>query len=184
MRPVLILPVILSFALPSTGSAQDAPFTQVEVDRTKPPAEFAPASTASAKGVQIYRCAQEPGEVAAAWVFVGPEAKLYADAVPLGEPVGTHSAGPTWRWSDGSAIAGKVLLKRSANEAGAVPWLLLSATRAPGSSAGGQLQDVVYVRRWATHGGAEPASGCDAAHLGGEARVPYTAKYTFYKASR
>ena len=37
------------------------------------------------------------------------------------------------------------------------------------------------ILRVDTHGGVAPAPGCDAAHAGEEARVPYTATYLFLK---
>ena len=37
------------------------------------------------------------------------------------------------------------------------------------------------VLRIATNGGVAPAQGCDEAHSGQEARVPYTATYVFLK---
>jgi len=152
----------------------------VEVDRTKPPVGASGVVTASAKGVQIYRCEQMEGR-SAGWAFVAPEATLYEGAEPGGEAVGTHGAGPVWRWKDGSAVLGKVVEKQGAPEPGAVPWLLLSATPEPGSSAAGRLVGIAYVRRAETHGGVEPVGGCDAGHLKAEARVPYTAQYTFYR---
>jgi hypothetical protein len=54
----------------------------------------------SAKGVQIYECAQEGA--AYAWKLKAPEAELLD---PDGKKVGMHSAGPSWsrpteaRWS-------------------------------------------------------------------------------------
>ena len=168
------------------GMASAVGWAQTEhrltADPTEPPVEAAAYVTVSAKGVQIYRC-EASKEGAPAWVFVSPEATLYQDTkVGAAQAVGTHGAGPVWRWNDGSAVTGKVLAKRSSPETGAVPWLLLEAAAAPESAATGQLQRIAYVRRSETHGGAEPAaSGCDAGHLKVEARVPYTAKYTFYR---
>jgi hypothetical protein len=37
------------------------------------------------------------------------------------------------------------------------------------------------ILRIATNGGVAPAQGCDEAHAGQEARVPYTATYVFLK---
>src|SRR5918998_1316981 len=52
---------------------------------------------AYAIGVQIYRWN------GAAWVFVAPEANLYADANYRGK-VGTHYGGPTWESNSGSNV--------------------------------------------------------------------------------
>lgn len=145
-------------------------------DRTIPPdPTVTPLPPVTARGVQIYRCQQQQG--APAWVFVAPEATLYAGA----QAVGTHTAGPTWRWNDGTAVVGHVLVSQAAPEHGAVPWLLLAASPAIDSAPNGVLTRVTYVRRSDTHGGMPPA-GCDARHIGAIARAPYAAVYTFYKA--
>lgn len=145
-------------------------------DHTVPPdPSVTPLPPVTGRGVQIYRCQQHQG--VAAWVFVAPEATLYAGE----QPVGTHTAGPTWRWNDGSAVVGRLLVSQPAPERGAIPWLLLSASPAIDSAPGGTLAHVTYVRRSNTHGGLPPA-GCDARHQGAVARVPYAALYTFYKA--
>jgi hypothetical protein len=127
------------------------------------------------RGVQIYTCAQ-PGGVSYEWALKAPEAKLF-DA--SSEEVGTHGAGPTWTWKDGSSITGKLLEKRASADALSVPWLLLAATRA--SDRPGALAGIAFVRRSETQGGVAPADGCDASHAGATVRVPYTATYTFYK---
>jgi Protein of unknown function (DUF3455) len=145
-------------------------------DRTIPPdPTVTPLPPVTGRGVQIYRCQQQQG--VPAWVFIEPQATLYAGD----RQVGTHSAGPTWRWSDGSAVIGHVLVPQPAPEHGAIPWLLLAASPAIDSTPNGMLAHVIYVRRSDTHGGIPPA-GCDARHAGAIARVPYVALYTFYKA--
>jgi hypothetical protein len=146
-------------------------------DRTLPPdPSVTPLPPVTGKGVQIYHCQQQQG--ALAWVFVAPEATLYSGA----EAVGTHSAGPTWHWKDGSAVTGKLLITQPPPDRASVPWLLLAASPAIDSAPNGMLAHVAYVRRSDTHGGMPPA-GCDARHLGAVARVPYAALYTFYKAA-
>lgn len=153
------------------------PFSICAQDRTLPPdPSVTPLPPVTGKGVQIYHCQQQQG--ALAWVFVAPEATLYAGA----ESVGTHGAGPTWRWKDGSAITGKLLITQPAPDHASIPWLLLAASPAIDSAPNGMLAHVTYVRRSDTHGGMPPA-GCDARHLGAVARVPYAAVYTFYKAA-
>src|SRR4249920_4190519 len=125
----------------------------------------------NAQGVQIYACKPSPKDPSAyAWTFVAPEATLLEG----GEMVGRHYAGPTWESSsDRSSVKGSVR-ERQDGGAGNIPWLLLAATPAevPGRFAG-----VTRIERVATHGGVEPAEGCDASNAGREARVPYTADY-------
>src|SRR4051794_33148781 len=146
-------------------------------DHTIPPdPTVAPLPPVTGRGVQNYHCQQQQGSPA--WVFVAPEATLYAG----NEAVGSHSAGPTWRWNDGSAVVGKLLISQPAPDRISIPWLLLAASPAIDSTPTGMLAHVSYVRRSDTHGGMPP-SGCDTRHLGAVARVPYTALYTFYKAA-
>jgi hypothetical protein len=145
-------------------------------DRTLPPdPSVTPLPPVTGRGVQIYHCQQQQG--VPAWVFVAPEATLYANS----EPVGAHGAGPTWRWKDGSAVVGHLLISQPAPVRSSVPWLLLTASPAIDSAPIGMLARVTYVRRSDTHGGIPPA-GCDSRHIGAVARVPYAAVYTFYKA--
>lgn len=145
-------------------------------DRTLPPdPSVMPLPPVSGRGVQIYHCQQQQG--APAWIFVAPEATLYAGT----ETVGTHGDGPTWRWKDGSAVVGHLLISQPAPVHGSIPWLLLAASPAIDSTPTGMLAHVTYVRRSDTHGGIPPA-GCDVHHVGVVARVPYSAVYTFYKA--
>src|SRR5438132_446650 len=60
----------------------------------------------------------------------------------------------------------------------AVPWLLLQAKSTTGP---GVFDRVTFVQRVRTGGGKAPTTGCDAADIGREARVPYTADYFFYR---
>jgi len=46
----------------------------------------------------------------------------------------------------------------------------------------GILTTVDFIRRSDTHGGIAPTTGCDAQHVNENARIPYTATYTFYSA--
>ena len=41
------------------------------------------------------------------------------------------------------------------------------------------MAQVVWVQRVRTRGGLAPSGGCDPAHLGAVARVPYAATYCF-----
>lgn len=143
-------------------------------DPTLPPAGVTAALTAKGRGVQIYVCTVQDNKLQ--WVFQAPEAALIDSS---GQQVGTHAAGPTWTWNDGSSIEGKVLQKQPSPNAQAIPWLLLE-THPTGTSAG-ILSGVVYVRRSDTQAGSAPAEGCDPQHAGILLRVPYEAIYTFYK---
>lgn len=131
-----------------------------------------PLLTLTAKGVQIYTCKQV-GE-AAQWVFQAPEATLYDEKE---NRAGAHTAGPLWKYKDGSAVKAEVIATNPAPVPDSIPWLLLKAARSQGS---GLMTRVDSIRRTATHGGIAPADGCDAQHLNTVTRIPYTATYTFY----
>jgi hypothetical protein len=164
--------MLRAFLFPLLLLLQKAP------DPTLPPATAAVVYTAEGRGVQIYRCTQQ--DASHTWVFQSPEATLFDPKTH--QQLGTHGAGPTWTWKDGSAIAGKVLQKLPSPDPNSIPWLLLSTT--PSGTATGALTSVTLVRRSDTHGGNPPATGCDAQHANAILRVPYTATYTFYAGAK
>jgi Protein of unknown function (DUF3455) len=149
-------------------------FAQNNLNSIEPPAEQKAILTVSGDGGQIYACKNSTG--AAQWTFQAPEAKLLDAA---GKQVGSHGAGPFWKSVDGSLVKGQVVASNQAPGAGDIAWLLLRASSHEGD---GLMSKVEYIRRSETHGGAAPASGCDAEHLNATVRVPYTATYTFYAA--
>jgi Protein of unknown function (DUF3455) len=122
-----------------------------------------------AKGVQIYRWD------GTSWIFVAPEAVLFADA-GYQDVVGIHYAGPTWVSVSGSKVVGTVM-ERCTPGPDAIPWLLLRAVSNEGT---GIFHEVTFVQRVNTVGGKEPTDPGDVS--GEEARVPYTAEYIFYQA--
>ena len=167
---------------PDSGSVATATTTQQVTRDACPagvPAQLAPAADQDlsffldASGVQIYRCAATASGYA--WSFVAPDADLYLPGNP-NTIVGHHFAGPTWEYIDGSTV---VAAKAAAAtpDPGSIAWLLLVAT-SHGSD--GRMSEVSSIQRLSTHGGNAPATGCDAAHAGDEADVPYTATYYFY----
>ena len=143
------------------------------------PAAIKPAGLAvyldvPATGVQIYTCGKNDAG-APTWVFKAPEAQLF-DAQK--KQIGKHYAGPTWEALAGGKVVGAAKASAPAPEAGAIAWLLLEVKSSEGSGVFNQAKAVLRV---STHGGVAPAQGCDAAHAGQEARVPYTATYVFLK---
>jgi hypothetical protein len=129
----------------------------------------------AADGVQIYTC--QAVENKFQWVFKAPEAALFDET---GRQIGKHFAGPSWESLDGSLVTGEVISKMPAPTPDAIPWLLL---RAKSHSGQGQFARVQYIQRTETKGGAAPSSPCDSSHLGAEARMRYSATYTFYAAA-
>ena len=148
------------------------------VDPTLPPAGTQLVATTEGRGVQIYHCAALPDNQFA-WKFDAPLATLYQPGTT--SLVGTHTQGPAWVWSDGSAVRGSVQVNQPAPGTGNIPWLLLQA-KATAANMVGRLAHVTWVRRSDTKGGAAPATGCDANHASAQQQVPYTATYTFYSA--
>ena len=136
-----------------------------------------PVLELTGRGVQVYACEASKEGQAPMWVLKRPEAKL-VDAD--GQVVGTHEAGPVWRYKDGSAIYGEAVSKRVAPEPDAVPWLVLRGVKPEGK---GVLSEVVEIRREETHGGVAPARGCGAGDAGTERQVPYSAVYRFFRAA-
>ena len=158
-----ILTVLSLTALAGPAVAQDA---------LSPPSGTRELFEFSARGVQIYICKGE--DKTFGWAFDAPEAALYdAD----GKEAGTHSKGPSWTLSDGSSVTGEVVAKEPSPQPGAIPRLFLKVTAHQGA---GRLDAASFIRRVDTNGGAEPQGGCDAAHAGSTARVPYTATYQFF----
>ena len=124
---------------------------------------------AYAVGVQIYRW------TGTNWTFVGPSAKLYADANGNGE-IGIHYAGPTWESVSGSKVVG-IVDDRCTPDPTAIPWLSLNVV----SSAGpGIFDGVTFIQRVNTVGGLIPSA--PGSVVGETMGVPYSAEYYFYRA--
>jgi len=128
-----------------------------------------------AAGVQIYRC----GATAAGygWGPATPRATLYDDA---GRPIATHYAGPSWQAGDGSTAVGQ-RVDGVTVDAGAIQWLLLSASATPGAD-GDRLARTAFIQRINTAGGLAPAaSACNALTADSKAEIAYSADYYFWK---
>jgi hypothetical protein len=128
-----------------------------------------------ATGVQIYECSPAKADPAKyEWAFKGPEAELFDTK---GTRIGKHYGGPTWESNDGSKVVGEVKARSDSTDANAIPWLLLGAKSTSGS---GMFSRTQNIQRLETFGGKAPASSCDKAQAGKEARIPYKATYYFY----
>ena len=180
-RPILLVSALAAAGCATTESAASAPSGPA---RPTVPAEIAAPASATlvvqllAKGTQNYKC-QSTSTGGAEWKLVAPEADLFRTPEAT-EIAGKHGAGPTWTLNDGSGAKGDgaAAKKAASPESGSVLWLLI-----PAQSNGqpGELQGVTFVQRINTHGGAAPATGCDAASIGAETKVPYTANYVFFR---
>jgi len=125
-----------------------------------------------AKGDQVYIC--QEGVTQFAWALRAPDAQLFDKD---GKPFGKHFAGPSWEASDGSRITGKAIANVPSPDPDSIPWLLVNVVSHNGR---GTLWSVSSVQRINTKGGKAPATDCDAAHVGQEMRVAYSADYLFY----
>src|SRR5436190_10807388 len=95
----------------------------------EPPEGAAVKLHAHAVGAQIYTCTASGGASADggtngdagaptyAWVLKAPDAKLYDSS---DTQVGTHGAGPSWTWRDGSVANGAKVTGLDAPSAGAI----------------------------------------------------------------
>lgn len=128
----------------------------------------APVLTAHAIGTQIYECkAGTDGKLA--WSFREPAATLTADD----KIVAHHSAGPTWEFTDGSAVVGKAVANAPGKTANDIAWLKLDVVSHRGEGTG---STVVTVQRINTVGGVISGE-CD--HAGSTRAMPYSADYVF-----
>jgi hypothetical protein len=160
----------VSAACPSLGPLQPPTVPAA----LQPPAGATLVTRTRATGTQIYTC-QAMG-AAFAWTLKAPEAVLSDEACA---PVGTHGAGPHWKWTaDGSTVNGAAVATSPAPATGSIAWVVLRAVSTSGS---GKFGEVTAVQRVDTAGGVAPATGCDASTVGKETAVPYTATYYFYK---
>jgi len=130
--------------------------------------------SAHATGVQIYVC-QAESEQKTAWILKAPEADLTDSS---GKIVIHHSAGPSWKYVDGSVVTGKMVAKQDAPQPGAIPWLLVAAASHTGD---GMMARVTTIQRIHTAGGLPPkATDCTLSANGQERQSAYSADYYFY----
>ena len=125
-----------------------------------------------AEGAQLYECKSDSGKPGAlVWQFREPIASLIQD----GKSVGQHYAGPTWDYSDGSSVKGKVTSSTPGATPNDIPWLTLAIVDHRNS---GILSGATAVRRINTKGGVAQGS-CQKA--GDFLSVPYSADYVFLR---
>jgi hypothetical protein len=170
MRRLVLATIACGFLMAPAGAQTKFD----ELPAALKPTGLAPYLEVPATGVQIYTCGKNDAG-APIWVFKAPEATLFDTAK---KQIGKHYAGPTWEALAGGKVVGAVKANAPAPEAGAIAWLLLDIKSSEGAGVFNQAKGILRV---ATHGGVAPAQGCDAAHAGEEARVPYTATYLFLK---
>jgi len=166
------LPMSLASAAKAQATSQNEPPPDVP-DAIQAPAGLRIMVYAHATGSQIYTC-QASTDGKFNWILKGPDAELRDRKDKI---IGHHSAGPTWKLTDGSEVIGKAVAHVDALDPDSVPWLLVNVVSHAGN---GLLGRVTTIQRVRTHGGQPPATGCDASHANAETKSSYTADYYFY----
>src|SRR5438045_6481259 len=146
--PTALAPLLLALALAAPAAAaprdDDRAPDLGDCQKLRVPQGNKVAFHVFGVGVQIYRWN------GLSWVFVAPEAVLYADAGDDGV-VGIHFGGPTWQSDSGSKVVGTVI-DRCTPDPDSIPWLLLKAV--PELTGGPGIFDrVTYLQRLNTVGG-------------------------------
>ena len=172
-----VMTIVMQFALLlsmlSTMNTQATERPAVP-DAIKAPAGESVIVNVHASGSQIYVC-QASADGKFAWTLKAPDADLSDDQ---GNVVGHHSAGPAWKYRDGSEVTGKAAARVDAPTPDSIPWLLVSAT---GHTGEGMFSHITSIQRINTKGGQPPAaSTCDTAKLNSESKSSYTADYYFF----
>ena len=126
--------------------------------------------TMHAEGAQVYEC-KAGADGKSSWTFREPIATLLVE----GKTVGRHYAGPSWEYSDGSAVVGKVVGNAPGAASDDIPWLKLEVISRRGS---GVLTGVTTVQRINTKGG-KLEGACD--KPGAYRSAPYSADYVFLR---
>jgi hypothetical protein len=139
--------------------------------RISAPTEVDPVLELAAIGVQIFRCEQDKDGFR--WNFRQPEAEL-RDA--RGQVVGHHGANYSFEQIDGSRLIGTIVNYDSAPSDDALRWLLLRTQ----SYGHGEFEKMTYVQRVETAGGMPPTQ-CAAEQVNQILRVPFSAKFIFYR---
>jgi len=126
----------VTFAL-SLDDSNQAPVLPAGCEQLAPPEGHQVAYKVYAVGVQIYRWN------GTTWVFIAPEAGLFANANYRGL-VGSHYGGPTWETNSGSLVvsSGTTAIPCTPDPT-AIPWLRLTAV----TSSGPGILDICTLTR-------------------------------------
>jgi len=170
---ILSVVSVLGFAVLAQAQTPAHPPSDIPASLQAPAGEQV-VLQAHATGWQVYTCgAGADGKPQ--WTLKGPDADLHDKK---GAVIGHHSAGPSWKYKDGSQVIGKALAHADAPDSKGIPWLLVTAI---GHSGDGLFARVTSIQRLHTEGGLAPAAGeCDPSKPSPEARSSYTADYYFY----
>ena len=137
-------------------------------------ADEEPAFALAGSGTMVYECRVDPTmSNRYAWSLVGPEVVLFDRD---GKRVGRYARGPIFE-VQGSLLPGQVMTFHDAPKPTDAPWLLIAASR----MGQGFFAGVTRVQQINTRSGAVPATPCDEARAGQQARIDFAADYYFYR---
>jgi len=169
LSSIALLLGVAALASGQTISPPDVP------EKIKAPAGEQVVLSAHASGSQIYVC-QAAADGKAAWSLKAPDAELQDSQ---GAVIGHHSAGPSWKYKDGSEITGKATARVNAPDSASIQWLLVNVIQHSGKK--GLFSHVTSVQRINTKGGMPPPDAdCNTAKVSTEVKSPYSADYYFY----
>ena len=132
----------------------------------------------TAVGVLNYECRRNAANAGPlAWVLVSPKADLIDRT---GKTVGSYSGPPAlWTHADGSTVVGSQLAVAPALGGTNIAYQL---SKGVAGKDAGAMQDVTYIQRINTKGGADFSKACGEADVGDKLTLPYQADYIFWKA--
>ena len=137
-------------------------------------ADEEPAFALAGSGTMVYECRVDPTMPNRfAWSLVGPEVVLFDRD---GKRVGRYARGPVFE-VHGSLLPAQVMTFHDALKPTDAPWLLIAASR----MGEGFFAGVTRVQQINTRSGAVPATPCDEARAGQQARIDFAADYYFYR---
>ena len=164
------LVVVLTLAWPAAAAVSE-PGGILPLLRALPGEE--PAFSLHADGAQLYQCSPLPTG-GYGWAFQAPDATLFDGS----RGVARLATPNHWESLDDRSSVTGIPRRMQAAGGGNIPWELLGAMPA---GEDGMFAGVTSIQRVNTRGGAAPATACDDAHVGEEARSAFTADYYFYK---
>jgi hypothetical protein len=158
--------------VPPPPPVEPTPSAPVHVAEIRLPANVQQVLQLRAKGVQVFRC-ERIGTANYEWRFQRPQARLFDSK---GKAVATHGAHFSFKHSDGSRLAARIIAYEDEPNATDLRPVLMAAT----ASGKGAFAQVTHVRRIETHGGLPPAS-CKPTEANRILSVPFSADFIFYR---
>lgn len=172
----LLIAFVGCHGIPSAAPLPPPPACPTTPPELAPPpgTEVAFALLVDANGVQRYSCTPS------GWSAAIPAAALFTIGGDARQVI-AHFAGPEWMATDGSSVVAAKRAGVTVDDT-AIQWLDLEVTSHNGTP--GLLAPITWIQRLSTRGGiSPPVDECNAASIGTERDVKYSAEYRFYRAS-